>query len=209
MDALSEKTKKQFISIIDELLSDTSKKASDITLYTLVDPNSSMTMELFSQNIEEYLYLGIAKRITNTFTTGLEKSILKFIEILILYQEGQILHNPTPFSIIFKFNGGVEYWMDLKSIKDYPTLNERDIQEKIVLADKNQAEYKLCLYDSDALYNETYLMNGNDLWTLVAGFNHAKYEIFNTINGSANNLSISTLIKDTHKRLLNEWRLQD
>lgn len=209
MGAISEETKKAFLTIIEELLADTSKKASEITLYTMVDPNRTMTLELFSQNIEEYLYLGIAKRMTHTFTTGLEKSILKFIEVLILSRKGLIISKPAPYSLKFKLENGVEYWMDLKSIKDYPTLLEQEIQENKELAEKNHSEYKLCLYDSDFIYNEAHLLNGSDMWTLVAGFEHAKYEIFNAINGSANNLSISTLIKDTHKRLLNEWRLQD
>jgi len=209
MEALSEKNKQTFLSIIDDLMLDTTKKASDITLYTLVDPNRTLSMELFSQNIEEYLYLGVAKRITNAFSAGLERALLQFMEVLVQSRNGQILKNPAPYSMIFKLKEGNEYWLDILSLKDYPTLNQRDLDEKRELARLNHSEYRLGLYDSDEIYDEKHLLNGSDLWALVAGYPHAKYDIFSTIHGTANNLSISTLINETHKRLLNEWRSQD
>lgn len=55
-DELSEVTKKKLDSIIDTLVLDTALSASEITLNSLISYDRTLTMELFSNNIDDYLY---------------------------------------------------------------------------------------------------------------------------------------------------------
>jgi len=209
MNGLQEETKKTFLSIIDELLLDTSSKAAEISLFKLLNYNRSITTELFSQNIEEYLYFMVTQRVTASFTTGLKNAIKKFSETLIKAQDGQIIKNPKPYDLKFKLKNGEEYWLDIKSINDPYSSNEQYIKEQKEKADNNGSKYRLYIYDDENQYDGDYHLNGNDFWELLAGFENARPEIFKLINGSANKFSTSTIIKETHNRLLREWRMQE
>lgn len=209
MNGLQEETKKTLSSIIDKMLLETSSKAAEISLFKLLNYNRSITSELFSQNIEEYLYFMVTQRVTTYFTTGLKNAIGQFSETLIKAQDGQILKNPEPYDLKFKLKNGEEYWLDIKSINDPYFSNGQYIKERQEKSDKKGAKYRLFIYDDENQYDGDYYLNGNDFWELMAGFEHARPEIFKLVNGSANKFSTSSIIKDTHNRLLREWRMQE
>jgi len=210
MNELSEETKKTLLSIIDDLLFDTTSKASEITLYNFISYNRSFTMELFSQNIEDYLDYMISQHITSSFSIKLEKLIEDFCEVLIQTQGGLIINAPKQYDLKFRLSNGVEYWIDIKSNNDqYCTKYQTIIDEHKEKAEKEGKIYKLYLYDDEKLSDNDYTLNGSDFWALIAGFENARVEILRLINGSANKISISSIIKETKNRLLNEWRMQD
>ena len=209
MNELSEESRKTLLSIIDNLLLDASSKASEITLYNLVHTNRSLTMELFSQNIEEYLYYMVAQRVTTSFSTSINKAIGGVCEYFIKSQEGLVLPNPEPYNLKFKLKNGEEYWMDIVSVNDPNGSNKQAHKEHKDHARKNGKTYKLCVYDDDNLSEEEeYRLNGNDFWKLIAGMENAKQEVFRLVNGAANKISVSSIVKETQNRLLNEWRMQ-
>jgi len=206
---LSEGTKRILLSIIDNFLLDISLETSKLTLYNLVNNNRSITMELFAQNIEEYISLVVSQSVTMSFSTGLENVIREFSEVLIKTQEGQIFNDSEPYDMKFQLKNGNEYWIDIKSFKYLNNSNKRTIEEHHELAEKEGKIYKLCLYDDENQSEVKYQLNGNDFWKLTADIDNAKFKIFNLINGAANKLSISTIIRDTKTRFIREWRMQD
>ena len=210
MNELSEETKKTLLSIIDDLLLDTTSRASEITLYNFISYNRSFTMELFSQNIEDYLDYMISQHITSSFSIELEKLIVDFCEVLIQNQGGLILNAPKQYDLKFRLSNDVEYWIDIKSNNDqYCTKHQTIIDEHKEKAEREGKIYKLYLYDDEKPSDNDYTLNGSDFWALITGFENARVEILRLINGSANKISISSIIKETKNRLLNEWRMQD
>lgn len=208
-EELSEETKKTLLSIIDNFLLDISLETSKMTLYSLVNNNKSITMELFSQNIEEYIYFTVAQSVTTSYNNGFENAIREICEVLIKTQDGLIINNSEPFDLKFQLKNGEEYCMDIKSVNHQKSCNKQTFQEHKEKAEKDGKIYKLCLYDDESLANEEYLLKGNDFWKLIAGFDNAKPSIFRLINGAANKLSVSTIIRDTKNRFISEWRMQD
>jgi len=206
---LSEGTKRILLSIIDNFILDISLETSKLTLYNLVNNNRSITMELFAQNIEEYISLVVAQSVTTSFNTGLDNVIMEFSEVLIKTQDGQIFNDSEPFDMKFQLKNGEEYWIDIKSVKDLNSFDQKTIEEHHELAEKEGKTYKLCLYDDENPSEVKYQLNGNDFWKLTADLDNAKFKIFHLINGAANRLSISTIIRDTKTRFIREWRMQD
>ena len=149
MDNLSEGAKNTLLSIIDKLLLETSSDASEISLYSLVNDNSSKIMEHYSHDIEGYLCFMISQHVTTFFTSRLEQSVEDFNKVEIKSQENLILNNPKPFDLKVSLKNGKEYWIDSKS------------------------------------------------------------DIYSSINEPAKNSSISSIINETQKRLIKEWRMQD
>ena len=206
---LSEDTKKTLLSIIDNFLLDISLQTSKLTLYSLVNNNRSITMELFSQNIEEYIYFTVAQSVTTSYNIGFENAIREICEVLIKTQNGLILNNSEPYDLKFQLKNGEEYCIDIKSVNHQNTSSKQTYTEHKERAEKAGKIYKLCLYDDESLSEEDYLLKGNEFWNLIAGFDNAKATIFRIINGAANKLSVSTIIRDTKNRFISEWRLQD
>jgi len=209
MNDLSEETKNALLSVIDKFLLDISLDASGLTLYSLVNSKKSINMELFSQNIEEYIYFMVAQSVTTSYNRGIENIIQKFCEILIKVQDGLILNNQGPYDLKFQLKNGEEYWIDIKSINEQKNYDFQTIKEHKEKAEKAGVKYRFCIYDDENQSNDDYILNGIDFWELIAGFENAKLRIFRLINGTANKLSISTIIKETKNRFLQEWRMQD
>jgi len=208
MTELHEDTKKALKLNLDNLVQETTLKASQLSLFKFVGINKSITMELFSQNIEEYLNFMVSSYITTNFSTGLKKTLTEFSELLIKLQGGQLLTNSDPCDLTFSLKNNTQYWLEIKSINDLNYSTISSIKEHKALAEKNERIYRLFIYDSNEnLFDEEYKLNGNEFWELIAGFKNAETELFLIINGAANKLSLSSLIKETHTRLLNEWRM--
>jgi len=203
-------TEKSLLSIIDNLLKETTSKASQLSLFKLVNYNKSIMMELFSQNIDEYLYFMITQYITTSFSAGLKKAIVTFSEILVKSQDGQIQTNPEPYDLKFKLKNGEEYWLEIKSVNELYCSTFPTIKECRLHPENGSRKYRLFVYDDgDSPYDEECQLNGKEFWKLIAGFENAESEIFKTINGAANKLSLSSIIQGTQKRLLNEWRMHE
>lgn len=196
MYELKEDTKKIIQTLLNTLNEDTYSSASQMSFYNLVSYNKSIITELFSQNIDEYIYLMVAKHVSNMFLTGLKKTILDISEILVESQEGQIIKNPEPYDLKFKLKNGKEYWIEIKN----------DIEQK------NSAQsltYYLYINEGKITPNEKDELSESDFWELVSGTKNAENELFKIINGASNQVTISSIIRDTHKRLHNEWKMQD
>jgi len=206
---LTEETKKTLLSIIDNFLLDISLETSKLTLYSLVNNNRSITMELFSQNIEEYIYFTVAQSVTTSYNNGFENAIREICEVLIKTQEGLIVNNAEPFDLKFQLKNGDEYCIDIKSVTNQKNCNKQTYKEHKEKAEKAGKIYKLCLYDDESLSEEDFILKGNAFWKLIAGFDNAKPSIFRLINGAANKLSVSTIIRETKNRFISEWRMQD
>ena len=150
----------------------------------------------------------VSQYITTHFSTGLKKAITAFSELLIKLQEGQLLKSSDPCDLKFSLKEGTHYWLEIKSVNDLNCSTIPRIKEHKDIAEKNGNTYKLFVYDdNEILFDEDYRLNGNDFWELTAGFKNAESEIFKIINGAANKLNLSSLIKETHNRLLNDWRM--
>lgn len=205
----SEETKKAIYSIIDTFLLDISLETSKLTLFSLVNNNRSITMELFSQNIEEYIYLTVAQSVTTSYNKGFENVIKKICEVLIQSQNGQILKNPEQFDLKFQLSNGEEYCIDIKSINDQINNNRQSNLKHREKAEKVGKSYRLCLYDDASISDEAYILNGNEFWELIAGFENAKIRIHRLMNGAANKLSVSSIIREAKNRFISEWKMQD
>jgi len=205
---LSEETKRTLTAIVDRFLLDISLETSKLTLFHLVNNNRSITMDLFSQNIEEYISLRVAQSVTSSFNEGLENVICQFSKVLIKAQGGQVFENPEPFDLKFKLNGE-EYVMDIKPTNEQNSYNIQTLEEHISRAEKAEIKYRLCLYDFNHQTDESYILNGEDFWKLISGIENAKTLLFKLINGAANRLSISSIIRETKFRFINEWRMKD
>jgi len=208
MTYISTEGKDKLRLILDDLIIDTLSKSSELKLYTFVPYNKTLVIEVFSQNIDEYLYYRISQNITSTFKKGIENSIKKFSEYLIQSQEGQLILDPEKTDLKFKLKNGEVYSIDIKSKFDFENFNDHYFKVQNEKAKEIGSKYKLFIYDEDIEINNDFLLNGNDFWELIAGFEQAKYELFKIINGCANKISLSTIIKDAHKRLLNEWKME-
>lgn len=196
MYELKEDTKKLIRTLLHTLNEDTYSSASQMSFYNLVSYNKSILTELFSQNIDEYIYLMVAKHVSNMYLTGLRKTILDISELLVELQEGETIKNPEPYDLKFKLKNGKEYWIEIKN----------DIEQN------NSAQsltYYLYINEGKNTPNEKNQLSGSDYWELVSGIKNAENELFKTINGASNQITISSIIRDTHKRLLNEWKMQD
>ena len=203
---LSIETKKSLLTIIDKFFLYISSEASKMTLFTLVNDTKSITNELFSQNLEEYMYLTVAQNVTSSYNKGIEKVVKDFSEVLIKAQGGMIINNPEPYNLKFKLENGKEYWIDIKTNYEQKEDDRQIIKEKRVIAENEGKEYRLCIYDDEHLSNSEYILNGYDFWTLIAGFDGAKEKVFKLIHGTAKNLSISSIVRETKNKFLNKWR---
>lgn len=209
LNEFSEETKKTIYFIIDKFLLEISLEASKLTLFSLVNNNRSLTMELFSQNIEEYIYLTVTQSVTTSYNEGLEKMIREISEVLIKNQDGLSQKNPEPFDLKFQLKNGEEYCIDIKSVNDQKFHSKQKKEERMQKAEKAGSTYRLCLYDDESISDEAFMLNGNDFWKLVAGFDNAKSRIYRLINGAANKLSVSSIIRETKNRFIAEWKMQE
>lgn len=207
MNELSKEVKHSLLLILDEFYQETYTKASSITLLSLVD-SKPLIRELFAQNCEEFLYLTIAQRITTSFSSRFKNVVLNFSQVLIEAQGGSVIKYPEPYDLKFQLKDGLEYWIDIKHINDQKSYafshNERKIK-----AESSGKIYKLCLYEEPGTTSADFQLNCDDYWALVAGFEQAKNDLYALMRGSANHLSLSTLVEDTRKRLMREWRMQE
>jgi|GEM_PF-1979393 len=209
MNDFSEETKKSIYSIIDKFLLDISLETSKLTLFSLVNNNRSLTMEMFSQNIEEYIYLTVTQSVTTSYNVGLENVIREICEVLIKTQDGLFMKNPEPFDLKFQLKNGEEYCIDIKSVNDQKFHTIQNKQEHKLKAENAGSTYRLCLYDDESISDEACILNGNDFWKLIAGFDNAKSRIHRLINGAASKLSVSSIIRDAKNRFITEWKMQD
>jgi hypothetical protein len=209
MKELSEETKGKLISIIDQNLIDAASRANEMTLYNTVNFNGSFTMNLFSQNIEEFLYLRVAQSVTGSYDAAFKNIVAKAGEVLLLSQKIIPSRYTEPYNLSFQTKGGKIYCIDLQSVSE---TNPRVLQATGIrkAAAENEGKiYRLYIYDDETPFEDDIRMGGDEFWALVSGRENAGSEIFQWIRGSANRLSIATIIKDTQNRLLREWRMQD
>lgn len=244
MNGLAEDTIKKVSAILEKLVSDTSSNASNISLCNFVDDSRSFTMELFSQNVSEYLYLSVAKKILESFNTSLHDSLVQIFELLVEAQDGQVINSPAPYDLKFKLKDGDEYWIDIKSGEDLDRPVFGEIAKHRSDAENEGVKYRLCIYDNDGCNTKElkllaasseehsipyrnkpfcafpaaeqqemrapeFIINSTDSWKLVSGDSNTRKNILKLLNGVANNLSISTIINCTQKRLMQEWRMNE
>lgn len=209
MNGLAEDTIKKVSAILEKLVSDTSSNASNISLCNLVDDSRSFTMELFSQNVSEYLYFSVAKKIIESFNKSLHDSLVQIFELLVEAQDGQVINSPAPYDLKFKLKDGDEYWIDIKSGEDLDRPVFGEIAKHRSDAENEGVKYRLCIYDNDGCNAKEFIINSTDSWELVSGDSNTRKNILKLLNGVANNLSISTIINCTQKRLMQEWRMNE
>lgn len=112
MNQLSQETENSILTIVNTIFLDTTTVASEITLYNSLNAPNSLPRELFSQNIEEYLFFTVTKRLITSFSDGQAQFVLKVSELLIQAQGGSILDAPEPSTLKFKLLDGKEHLID-------------------------------------------------------------------------------------------------
>lgn len=117
MNQLSKETENSILTIVNTLFLDTTSKASEITLYNTLNATNTITKELFSQKIEEYLFFTVAKRLISFFSVGQDKMMVQVSELLIQAQGGQVKSASNPSELRFKLPSGKEYSLDTTSIQ--------------------------------------------------------------------------------------------
>lgn len=205
---LDDVSKEKILKLFNELLTGISESAQKLTLKEVLKKSKPLTLELFSNNIEEYFYFITAQRVTKSFSTKLGTVIEKVSAILVESQGGEIVRgNPNPFDLKFIHPDGREYWIEIKSINAQNSSNSQTIQERKGLAEAADCIFKLCMYNDDRKSKEEYKLNGAEFWELVGGSKSTGDEVLKLISGMASQISFNEIIKskaiDLHSQYKN------
>ncbi|MEQ1661486.1 MAG: hypothetical protein ABL877_02195 [Thiobacillus sp.] len=203
---LAENSREQIIALFQGLIAGISDSANDLTLDGVFNKSKPLTLELFSQNLDEYIYFIVAQRVTKSFSTRLGNVIEKVSAILVVSQGGQIVQGkPNPFDLKFIHPDGKEYWIEIKSINAQNSSNLQTILERKQMAEANNCHFRLCVYNDDSHCLEPYKLNGDQFWKLIGGYESAGADILSMLRGLACEVSIRETIDQATGRMVNEY----
>ena len=204
---LDDISNKKILKLFNELLDGISKSAQKLTLKEVLEKSKPLTLELFSNNIEEYFYFITAQRVTKSFSTKLGTVIEKVSAILVESQGGIIVKgNPKPFDLKFTHPNGREYWIEIKSINAQNSSNSQTIQERKELAEAADCIFRLCMYNDDRRSKEEYKLNGAEFWELVGGSKSTGGEVLELISGLASQVSFNEIVKSKVIELHSQYK---
>jgi hypothetical protein len=204
---IAENFREQIIALFQGLITGISASANDLTLDSIFSKSKPLTLELFSENLDEYIYFIVAQRVTKSFSTRLGNVIEKVSAILVASQGGQIVPGkPNPFDLKFIHPDGKEYWIEIKSINAQNSSNLQTILERRQMAEANHCHFRLCVYNDDSHCPESYKLNGGQFWKLVGGYESAGADILAMLSGLASEVSIREIIRQATMRMVAEHR---
>lgn len=204
---IAEPTREKIIALFSGLISGISASANELSLDNLLTKSKPLTLELFSDNIDEYIYFIVAQRVTKSFSTRLGNVIEKVSAILVESQGGQIVPGkPNPFDLKFIHPDRNEYWLEIKSINAQNSSNLQTILERKKMAETNHCHFRLCVYNDDAASPDPYKLNGGQFWKLVGGYESAGADVMAMLRGLAGEVSIREIITQAAMRMVNEYR---
>lgn len=202
---IAENAKIKIIALFNELIDGISNSANELTLEAILAKSKPLTLELFSENIDEYIFFIVSQRVTKSFSTRLGGVIERVSAILVESQGGIIIEGrPNPFDLKFVHPDGKEYWVEIKSINAQNSSNLQTIHERKKLAEANQCVFHLCMYNDDNYCAEEYKLNGNQFWKLVGGYETAGDDIMAMLRGLAGKVSIREIINNRVQELVQE-----
>ncbi|EEX92138.1 hypothetical protein VIOR3934_10040 [Vibrio orientalis CIP 102891 = ATCC 33934] len=203
---LDDISNKKILKLFNELLDGISESAQKLTLKEVLEKSKPLTLELFSNNIEEYFYFITAQRVTKSFSTKLGAVIEKISVILVESQGGTIVKGkPNPFDLKFVHPNGCEYWIEIKSINAQNSSNSQTIKERKELADVAGCIFRLCMYNDDRRSKEEYKLNGAEFWELVGGSKSTGDEVLKLISGLASQVSFNEIVKSRAIELRSQY----
>ncbi|HDY7997882.1 TPA: PmeII family type II restriction endonuclease [Vibrio vulnificus] len=203
---LDDISNKKILKLFNELLDGISESAQKLTLKEVLEKSKPLTLELFSNNIEEYFYFITAQRVTKSFSTKLGAVIEKISVILVESQGGTIVKDkPNPFDLKFVHPNGCEYWIEIKSINAQNSSNSQTIKERKELADAAGCIFRLCMYNDDRRSKEEYKLNGAEFWELVGGSKSTGDEVLKLISGLASQVSFNEIVKSRAIELSSQY----
>jgi hypothetical protein len=207
---ITENAKFKIISLFNNLISGISNSANELTLDNIFAKCKPLTLELFSNNVDEYIYFIVSQRVTKSFSTRLGGVIEKVSAILVESQGGKIVPGkPNPFDLKFYHPNGKQYWIEIKSINTQNSSNIQTINERKELAESNNCIFHLCVYNDDNLCSEEYKLNGSQFWKLVGGYEDAGKDMLKILRGLAEKVSILNIINDRAQELGKEYSMQN
>lgn len=203
---ISEEAKCKIINLFDDLIAGISSSANELTLDSIFANSKPLTLELFSKNVDEYIYFIVSQRVTKSFSTRLGGVIEKVSAILVESQGGQIVPGrPNPFDLKFSHPDGKQYWVEIKSINAQNSSNIQTINERKKLAEANGCVFHLCMYNDDNSCAEEYKLNGSQFWKLVGGYEDAGKDMLTMLRGLAVKVSIREIINHKVRELVQEY----
>lgn len=187
---IAEAAKIKIIALFNGLIDGIYNSANELTLENIFAKSKPLTLELFADNVDEYIYFIVAQRVTKSFSTRLGGVIERVSAILVESQGGKIIDGkPNPFDLKFIHPDGKEYWVEIKSINAQNSSNLQTIIERKNLAESNNCIFHLCMYNDNNSSTEEYKLNGNQFWELVGGYEAAsKVSIREIINAKVHEL---------------------
>jgi len=203
---ISEDAKCKIIGLFNDLIAGISSSANALTLDAVFAKSKPLTLELFSENVDEYIYFIVSQRVTKSFSTRLGGVIEKVSAILVESQGGKIVPGkPNPFDLKFFHPDGKQYWIEIKSINAQNSSNLQTITERKKLAEKHGCVFHLCMYNDDNSCAEEYKLNGSQFWKLVGGYEDAGKDMLIMLRGLAVKVSIRDIVDDKVKELVREY----
>lgn len=204
---IADTAKIKIIELFNGLIDGIYNSASELTLENIFAKSKPLTLELFANNVDEYIYFIVAQRVTKSFSTRLGGVIERVRAILVESQGGKIIDGkPNPFDLKFIHPNGKEYWVEIKSINAQNSSNLQTIVERKNLAENNNCVFHLCMYNDNNSSTEEYKLNGNQFWELVGGYAAAGDDVLAMLNGLAGKVSIREIINDKVNELVQEHR---
>lgn len=202
---ISEDARFKIIAIFAELIDGISNSANQLTLDSIFAKSKPLTLELFSDNVDDYIYFIVSQRVTKSFSTRLGSVIERVSAILVESQGGKIVAGkPNPFDLKFIHPDGMEYWVEIKSINAQNSSNIQTINERKKLAEDGNCVFRLCMYNDDNHSLEEYKLNGSQFWKLVGGYEAAGNDILAMLRGLAGKVSIQEIINNKVQWLVQE-----
>ena len=206
---ISEVAKCKIIDLFNDLIAGILNSASELTLDAIFAKSKPLTLELFSNNVDEYLYFIVSQRVTKSFSTRLGGVIEKVSAILVESQGGRIVPGrPNPFDLKFFHPDGKQYWIEIKSINAQNSSNIQTINERKKLAEAHGCIFHLCMYNDDNVCAEKYKLNGSQFWKLVGGYEDAGKDMLAMLRGLAVKVSIRNIINNKVQELAQEYSLR-
>lgn len=202
---IAEAAKIKIIALFNGLIDGIYNSANELTLENIFAKSKPLTLELFADNVDEYIYFIVAQRVTKSFSTRLGGVIERVSAILVESQGGKIIDGkPNPFDLKFIHPDGKEYWVEIKSINAQNSSNLQTIIERKNLAESNNCIFHLCMYNDNNSSTEEYKLNGNQFWELVGGYEAAGEDVLAMLNGLASKVSIREIINAKVHELVQE-----
>lgn len=205
---ISEEAKCKIIQLFDDLIAGISGSANELTLDSIFAKSKPLTLELFANNVDEYIYFIVSQRVTKSFSTRLGVVIERVSAILVESQGGKIVAGkPNPFDLKFIHPDGKEYWVEIKSINAQNSSNIQTINERRKLAEAHGSVFHLCVYNDDNICAEAYKLNGSQFWKLVGGYEDASKDMLKMLRGLAFKISIREIINNKVQELVQEHNM--